>query len=62
VSPSGIHLRVRAGEEPGLRNRALPADQPGMRALLRRPSLLTKFSVLSLLVIVALGIGVGRML
>ena len=33
-----------------------------MRALLRRPSLLTKFSVLSLLVIVALGIGVGRML
>jgi hypothetical protein len=33
-----------------------------MRALLRRPSLLTKFSVLSLLVIVALGIGVGLML
>ena len=33
-----------------------------MRALLRRPSLLTKFSVLSLLVIVALGIGVGSML
>jgi diguanylate cyclase (GGDEF)-like protein len=33
-----------------------------MRALLRRPSLLTKFSVLSLLVIVALGIGVGAML
>src|SRR5687767_3382651 len=62
VSPSGIHLRVRAGEEPGLRNRALPADQPGMRALLRRPSLLTKFSVLSLLVFVALGIGVGSML
>ena len=33
-----------------------------MRALLRRPSLLTKFSVLSLLVITALGIGVGLML
>ncbi len=33
-----------------------------MRALLRRPSLLTKFSVLSLLVIVALGLGVGAML
>ncbi|HET8949458.1 MAG TPA: EAL domain-containing protein [Solirubrobacteraceae bacterium] len=33
-----------------------------MRALLRRPSLLTKFSVLSLLVMVALGIGVGLML
>ena len=33
-----------------------------MRALLRRPSLLTKFSLLSLLVIVALGIGVGAML
>jgi diguanylate cyclase (GGDEF)-like protein len=33
-----------------------------MRALLRRPSLLTQFSVLSLLVVVALGIGVGSML
>ena len=33
-----------------------------MRALLRRPSLLTKFSVLSLLVIVALGFGVGSVL
>jgi diguanylate cyclase (GGDEF)-like protein len=33
-----------------------------MRALVRRPSLLTKFSVLSLLVIVALGVGVGSML
>ena len=33
-----------------------------MRALLRRPSLLTKFSVLSLLVITALGVGVGSML
>jgi diguanylate cyclase (GGDEF)-like protein len=33
-----------------------------MRTLLRRPSLLTKFSVLSLLVIAALGIGVGSML
>ncbi len=33
-----------------------------MRAHLRRPSLLTKFSVLSLLVIVALGIGIGSML
>jgi diguanylate cyclase (GGDEF)-like protein len=33
-----------------------------MRTLLRRPSLLTKFSVLSLLVIVALGIGIGSML
>jgi diguanylate cyclase (GGDEF)-like protein len=33
-----------------------------MRALLRRPSLLTKFSVLSLLVIVALGLGVGSVL
>jgi diguanylate cyclase (GGDEF)-like protein len=33
-----------------------------MRALLRRPSLLTKFSVLSLLVIVAIGVGVGLML
>src|ERR1043166_338135 len=33
-----------------------------MRTLLRRPSLLTKFSVLSLLVIVALGLGVGSML
>jgi diguanylate cyclase (GGDEF)-like protein len=47
---------------PGLRNRGPAADQRGMRALLRRPSLLTKFSVLSLLVIVALGIGVGLML
>src|SRR6478752_1432004 len=33
-----------------------------MRALLRRPSLLAKFSVLSLLVIAALGVGVGSML
>src|SRR4051812_27021686 len=33
-----------------------------MRTWLRRPSLLTKFSVLSLLVISALGIGVGSML
>src|SRR5215216_6012324 len=33
-----------------------------MRALVRRPSLLTKFSVLSLLVIVAMGVGVGSML
>ena len=33
-----------------------------MRALVRRPSLLTKFSVLSLLVIVALGLGIGSML
>jgi diguanylate cyclase (GGDEF)-like protein len=33
-----------------------------MRAHLRRPSLLTKFSVLSLLVIVALGLGVGYVL
>ena len=33
-----------------------------MRTLLRRPSLLTKFSVLSLLVVVALGVGVGSML
>jgi diguanylate cyclase (GGDEF)-like protein len=33
-----------------------------MRALLRRPSLLTKFSLLSLLVVVALGMGVGAML
>jgi len=33
-----------------------------MRALMRRPSLLTKFSVLSLLVIVALGLGVGKVL
>jgi len=33
-----------------------------MRALLRRPSLLTQFSLLSLLVVVALGIGVGSML
>ncbi len=33
-----------------------------MRARLRRPSLLTKFSVLGLLVIVALGLGVGTML
>ena len=33
-----------------------------MRAHLRRPSLLTKFSLLSLLVVVALGIGVGSML
>ena len=33
-----------------------------MRALLRRPSLLTKFSVLSLLLIVALGLGVGKVL
>ena len=33
-----------------------------MRAFIRRPSLLTKFSVLSLLVIVALGVGVGSML
>ena len=33
-----------------------------MRTLLRRPSLLTKFSVLSLLVVVALGVGIGSML
>ena len=33
-----------------------------MRARLRRPSLLTKFSVLSLLVIVALGLGIGAFL
>jgi diguanylate cyclase (GGDEF)-like protein len=33
-----------------------------MRALKRRPSLLTKFSLLSLLVVVALGIGVASML
>jgi diguanylate cyclase (GGDEF)-like protein len=33
-----------------------------MRALLRRPSLLTKFSLLSLLVISALGLGVGSVL
>jgi len=33
-----------------------------MRALVRRPSLLTKFSVLSLLVIAAMGVGVGSML
>jgi len=33
-----------------------------MRAHLRRPSLLTKFSALSLLVIVALGLGVGSVL
>jgi len=33
-----------------------------MRARLRRPSLLTKFSVLSLLVIAALGIGIGSVL
>ena len=33
-----------------------------MRALLRRPTLLTKFSLLSLLVIVALGFGVGYVL
>src|SRR5262245_41884791 len=62
VSPSGTRLTVRASRPPGLRERAAPADQRGMRALLRRPSLLTKFSVLSLLVIVALGLGVGLML
>jgi diguanylate cyclase (GGDEF)-like protein len=33
-----------------------------MRTLLRRPSLLTKFSMLSLVVIAALGLGVGAML
>jgi diguanylate cyclase (GGDEF)-like protein len=33
-----------------------------MRTLLRRPTLLTKFSALSLLVIVALGVGIGSML
>src|SRR5918994_1205641 len=62
VSPSGTVLRVRACRPAGLRNRALPADHTGMRALLRRPTLLTKFSLLSLLVIVALGFGVGYVL
>src|SRR5690242_15000660 len=33
-----------------------------MRTLMRRPTLLTKFSVLSLLVIAAIGIGVGSVL
>jgi len=33
-----------------------------MRALVRRPSLLTKFSALSLLVVVAIGVGVGLVL
>ena len=33
-----------------------------MRAWLRRPSLLTKFSVLSLLVIVGIGLAIGSML
>ena len=40
----------------------LAADHPFMRAHLRRPSLLTKFSVLSLLVIAALGVGIGSVL
>ena len=33
-----------------------------MRAHMRRPSLLTKFSALSLLVVVAIGLGVGLVL
>ena len=50
VALGHLALRVRADRRHGLRLRARPADQPGMRALMRRPSLLTKFSLLSLVV------------
>src|SRR5215204_1618953 len=59
VSPSGIPSES-TGE--ALQGPRLAADSLLVRARLRRPSLLAKFSVLSLLVIVALGAGIGSVL
>src|SRR5919202_4295938 len=56
VSPSGTQMRVRL--EPS----GPSVDPWRMRARLRRPSLLAKFSFLSLLVIAALGVGIGSAL